>query len=364
MPLSHFQPEHYARQLQAKQQRLLAMLQPHGIDHCDVFASEPQHYRMRAEFRIWHEGDDCHYVMFRPEAPATPVRIDRFPVACETIDRLMPQLLPALRSNALLKTRLYAVEFLASSQGACLVTLIYHKPIDDAWATAAATLAAQFGIGIVGRSRGRRLVIGQDWVDECLHINGRDWHWRQPEGAFTQPNAGTNRQMLGWACDMAGGIGGDLLELYCGIGNFTLPLSTQFRQVLATEVNKAACRAAAHNLARNGVHNVAMARLSSEEITQALQGVRPFRRLAAIDLAAYDFHCLLVDPPRAGLDPATRSLACGFPHILYVSCNPDTLLRDATALAATHRIRQAALFDQFPYTHHMECGLWLEQRHG
>ena len=71
---------------------------------------------------------------------------------------------------------------------------------------------------------------------------------------------------------------------------------------------------------------------------------------------------LFVDPPRAGLDAPTVALARGFDHILYISCNPQTLRDNVEALHATHRIAAAAAFDQFPYTHHLECGLLLQRR--
>ncbi len=69
-----------------------------------------------------------------------------------------------------------------------------------------------------------------------------------------------------------------------------------------------------------------------------------------------------MDPPRAGLDDGTIALAKDFDNILYISCNPETLRANVAALSATHRIAAAAAFDQFPYTHHLECGLLLQRR--
>ena len=65
---------------------------------------------------------------------------------------------------------------------------------------------------------------------------------------------------------------------------------------------------------------------------------------------------------RAGLDPATVELARGFDRILYISCNQETLRDNVLALAATHLIAASAVFDQFPYTHHLECGVVLVRR--
>ena len=105
-------------------------------------------------------------------------------------------------------------------------------------------------------------------------MNAEYYHFKQPEQAFTQPNASVNEAMLSWAVKQIPASDTDLLELYCGIGNFTIPLSANYRRVLATEVSKVATRAAVENLDLNGVTNVAFARLSAEEMTQALTGTR------------------------------------------------------------------------------------------
>ena len=166
--------------------------------------------------------------------------------------------------------------------------------------------------------------------------------------------------MLDWATAQAGSDA-DLLELYCGNGNFTLPLAAHYRKVLATEVSKSGIRALRENLSANDITNIAVARLSAEELGVALRGERPFRRLQqdGITLAAYAFDTVFVDPPRAGIDAATLALIARYPRILYISCNPETLAANLRTLCATHRIRACALFDQFPFTPHIESGVLL-----
>ena len=168
--------------------------------------------------------------------------------------------------------------------------------------------------------------------------------------------------MLGWAYEVLGERQDDLLELYCGNGNFTLPLATRVRKVLATEISKSSVNAALANLEGNGVDNVCLVRLSAEELTEALNEVRPFRRLAGIDLKSYEFGSVFVDPPRAGMDEGTCELTRRFDRILYISCNPETLAANIAQLSDTHKVSRCALFDQFPYTHHMESGVLLERR--
>ena len=365
MPLSTFQPDRYHDLLQAKQQHLAELLQPFYQGPLAIHDSPPVGFRMRAEFRFWQDGDDGWYAMFPKGQPDSPQRIDNFPVAAAQINRLMQAVRDAVLQQPLLKQRLFQVEFLCSQKGEALVTLIYHRPLDDAWQAEATALASRLGCHIIGRSRRQKRVIGQDYIDETLQVMGRSLHYRQHEGSFTQPNAAVNEKMLAWACRQAGDSSGrDLLELYCGNGNFTVALADRFRRVLATEISKTSVQAARHNFVANGINNVQIARMSSEEFTIALNGERRFRRLddEGIVLAEHDFSTVLVDPPRAGLDDGTLALLARFERIIYISCNPHTLVANLAQLAGSHQVLAAALFDQFPYTDHIETGVVLEKR--
>lgn len=350
-----------ARQLAVKQQRLREMLAAFGAPEPEVFPSPPIHYRQRAEFRVGFDGTALHYLMFAGKHSREAVRLTRFPVASRRINALMDGLSAALGEAATLRERLWQVEFLDTLAGESLLTLIYHRRLDEGWEVAARELATALGVQVIGRSRGQRIVLQRDWVTERLTVGGRTLEYRQPEGCFTQPNAEVNRAMLGWAEAACEGSGGDLLELYCGIGNFTAAVGRHFGRVLATEIGAAATAAARHNLEVNGVHGAFIARLSAAEAASAIARERPYRRLGGFDLEGFRPTTLLVDPPRAGLDPATLGLAQGFPRIVYVSCNPASLCENLRVLGDHFRIRRAALFDQFPYTDHMECGILLER---
>jgi tRNA (uracil-5-)-methyltransferase len=364
MPLQNFDPAGYPASLAAKRLRVEQVFSQFSAPPPAVFASPTQAYRMRAEFRIWHEGTETFYAMFRPGEPKTPIPISEFPIASTRIQQAMPILMAQINANETLRRKLFQVEFLSTLSGELLITLIYHRALGDDWLTQAQPLEALLGAHIIGRSRKKRLLLSQDYVDEVLPLASGNFHYRQFEQGFTQPNAQVNIAMINWACDMAQQLEGDLLELYCGNGNFTLPLSHQFRQVLATEVAKSSIRAAQHNRSANNIANLEFVRLSAEEAGQALQGVRPFRRLAqlAIPLADYQFSTIFVDPPRAGLDPQTEALVSEFDNIIYISCNPSTLANNLAAITRSHQLQNLALFDQFPYTNHIECGAFLSRR--
>ncbi|MEX2962255.1 tRNA (uridine(54)-C5)-methyltransferase TrmA [Microbulbifer sp. TYP-18] len=362
MALHRLNTDHYASQLEQKAARLRDAYRRFTNLAPEIHPSPPIHYRLRAEFKIWHEKRKAHYAMYRPGEYKQPFVIEEFQVGSLLMNQLMPQVMAAVNNSETLRQRLFSAEFLTTLSGDALVTLIYHKKLDQSWEAEARALQNQLGFPVLGRSRKQKLVLERDYVTEKLQIGDRSYEYKQVEGSFTQPNGAVCRSMIGWTKDVCSGSEGDLLELYCGNGNFTIPLCEHFTRVLATEISKVSVLAAQENIRANGVTNLAVARLSSEELTQAIDKVRPFRRLRDIDLDNYDFSTVLVDPPRAGLDRDTCAMLARFPRILYISCNPETQLENLERLSGTHRIARFALFDQFPYTDHTETGLLLVRK--
>lgn len=366
MTPEHLPVEQYDAQLAEKVSRLQAMMAPFAAPVPEVFASAPSHYRMRAEFRIWHDGDDLYHIIFDQQT-LKRIRVDTFPAACELINQLMVEVLDSVRDIEILRQKLFQVDYLATRSGEAIISLLYHRKLDDAWRAKAEALrdalrAKGFNVHLIGRATKTKIMFDRDHIDECLRVSGRNIIYRQVENSFTQPNADVNIHMLEWALNATEGSRGDLLELYCGNGNFSLALARNFRRVLATEIAKPSVAAAQYNIAANHIDNVQIIRMSAEEFTQAMNGVRSFRRLEGIDLSNYQCETIFVDPPRSGLDDDALAMVQAYPRILYISCNPQTLCQNLEKLSVTHEVRRLALFDQFPYTHHMECGVLLTRR--
>lgn len=367
MAIPTVDPARYDEQLAEKQAYVESTFAAFDTPALEVYPSPPSHYRQRCEFRIWHEEDDLFYAMFEvdPENPKNKrvIRLDQFPVASAHINELMPKLRDAFLASDELRCRLFQVEFLTTLSGQALVTLIYHRPLGDAWEAEARALEKALDIMIIGRSRKQRLVLTQDHVWERLTVNGRTLHYQQVENSFTQPNAHICQTMLSWAKEATQGRQTeDLVELYCGNGNFTIALAENFSRVLATEISRTSVASANVNLEANGVTNAHVARMSAEEFALALKGEKEGRRVAEMALDEYDFSTVLVDPPRAGLDEQSCHQISEYAQIVYISCNPATLAENLTLLTKTHDIERFALFDQFPFTHHCECGVLLTRR--
>lgn len=358
--------DQYDAQLAEKVSRLQTMMTPFTTPDVEVFRSPVSHYRMRAEFRIWHDGDDLYHIIF-DQTTKQRIRVDSFPAASELINQMMPRLMAAIRDNQVLRFKLFQIDYLSTLSNQIVISLLYHRKLEEEWHAAASTLRDQlraegFDVQLIGRATKTKICLDRDYVDERLPVAGKELIYRQVENSFTQPNAAMNIQMLEWALDVTQQSRGDLLELYCGNGNFSLALARNFRRVLATEIAKPSVASAQYNIAVNQIDNVQIIRMAAEEFTQAMNGVRSFNRLEGIDLSSYQCETIFVDPPRSGLDDETVKMVQAYPRILYISCNPQTLCDNLAALSGTHQIERLALFDQFPYTHHMECGVLLRRK--
>jgi tRNA (uracil-5-)-methyltransferase len=333
-------------------------------DDISIIKSSDGLFRNRAEFRIWkifNEDDSftLNYAMNDINKKILPIK--SCSIVSIAISELMPNLIDQLTVNKNLNFKLFSIEFLSSTTKDILVTLIYHRKLDENWQQLAKKLENKLNIKVIGRSRKQKVIASEDFISEELSINNTKYKFQYKEGGFTQPNQKVNEQMIEWVLSNIKS-GGDLCELYCGGGNFTIPLSKEFDKVLATEISKTSIRSAKLNCELNNILNIEFIRMSSKEFAEARNKVRKFTRLKDIDLDGYNFSTIFLDPPRAGLDETTTELSKEFDQIIYISCNPRTLKRDLDILTLTHTIQSFALFDQFAYSNHIESGVVLTKK--
>jgi 23S rRNA (uracil1939-C5)-methyltransferase len=171
---------------------------------------------------------------------------------------------------------------------------------------------------------------------------------------FTQVNAGINRRMLSRAMALLEpGPDDRVLDLFCGLGNFTLPIATRAGFVTGVEGVAEMVARGQENAARNGLGNVSFhcadLAASHEQYAWLQDG----------------YNKVLLDPPRSGAMEIIPALVVIRPaRIVYVSCNPATLARDAELLAAEgYRLMSAGAMDMFPHTSHVEAmALFTDER--
>lgn len=165
-------------------------------------------------------------------------------------------------------------------------------------------------------------------------------------GAFFQANTAV-AGLLVEAVLAALALHGDeqVLDLYCGVGLFTVPAGQRCRAIWGVEENPAAVADALENTERAGV----AATIVEASVVEALQ---------SDELASVAWDAVIADPPRTGLEPGAVSALCALrpARIVYVSCEPATLARDARLLCdGGYRLHSVQPFDMFPQTHHVEC---------
>jgi 23S rRNA (uracil1939-C5)-methyltransferase len=216
--------------------------------------------------------------------------------------------------------------FLTSDESACERLVSGNNPIN----------------GLIVLARAGRKVYGRTLI--TVNLQG-DLTLQVDADVFTQVNATGNRQMLDQL--LAAGHFHErdqVLELYCGAGNFTLPMAHQVKQIVAVEGSRAAIA--------NGKLNAQNYRLDNIDWLCAAvpQAVAQFKRQRR------KFSKIVLDPPRTGAKGIEADLAAlGAETILYVSCNPTTLARDLAALSKFgYKLSAVQPMDFFPHTFHVE----------
>ena len=189
-------------------------------------------------------------------------------------------------------------------------------------------------------SEDQQKALGRD----LLRYRTRGAEYQVSAGSFFQTNRYLVDTMVALATD--GRTGGYALDLYSGVGLFTLPLSQTFREVAAVEVAPFSF----HDLRANSPSNAKGYRVKVEDFLVNLASVT----------TRFDY--IILDPPRGGLgeQPAKLLSALEAPLITYVSCDPATLARDLKVLvAAGYRVDALHLLDLFPQTFHIETAVQL-----
>jgi 23S rRNA (uracil1939-C5)-methyltransferase len=170
---------------------------------------------------------------------------------------------------------------------------------------------------------------------------------------FTQVNAGINRRMVKLALDLLDPQPGErVLDLFCGLGNFTLPLATRAGEVVGVEGVQAMADRGMENAGRNGLANVSF---YAQDLTADFSQ-QPWARQG--------FERILIDPPRSGAAEVVQYLPkFKAKRVVYVSCNPATLARDAGLMKeGGYRLTQAGVMDMFPHTTHVESIAVFEKK--
>ena len=326
-----------------KFQKATSLIQEYYKNDIVVNLSPPNGYRSRCEFGY----KNGFYTMYSSEGKI--LFLDTFAVARPSIQNLMPKLLDEINNSYDLKNKLFQINFRTNRKNKILVSLIYHKLLDDEMKCSANKISNKLNININLRSKNNLYSTHNDLLDD--EIENSETLLFQTDQSFYQPNHFHMPEMIDKAMTFIKDPR-DLLELYCGSGTFTLPLRKVFNKIFASENNRQSIRCLNQSISKQNIKNVFYARLSAEEVSELFEG-RIFNRMKDIDINDFNFSHILVDPPRAGLDSNVINLIKNFKNIIYISCNYETYIRDIDSLK-DYKIQNIEIFDQFPNTNHLE----------
>ena len=122
----------------------------------DFFKSPHKAYRYRAEFGLLKEKDEYFYSMTKD---AKKVAISSFPISSQKIQNIMTLLLIKIQNNPIISHKLFQIEFQSSRNDEAMVSLIYHKELEDEWSEMASNISNELDISIIGRSKNRKIIL-------------------------------------------------------------------------------------------------------------------------------------------------------------------------------------------------------------
>lgn len=352
-----------AHQIHAKQHTLIENLE--RIGHVSPEAVLPPlvdaawGYRRKGRFSVRRvEKKGRTLVGFRERDPRYVAELSE----CHTVVPAIGErigALAALVDSLRARSAIPQIEFIVGDEGSdhCGVALVFRhlEPLGDADLAALETFAREHRFAVFLQPGGIDSVHPLWPADPQLAFRLPRWDvtlgFRPLD--FIQVNAGLNEHMIARTLELLDVQPDDrVLDLFCGLGNFTLPLARVAREVVGVEGDAGLVARARENATRNGLDN---ARFHAADLAQDLRG-EPWMRAG--------FDRLLLDPPRSGADVVLRQLPLeGLRRIVYVSCHPASLARDAGYLVRERgwKLRSAGVMDMFPHTAHVESIAMFER---
>ncbi|MBS9402177.1 23S rRNA (uracil(1939)-C(5))-methyltransferase RlmD [Halomonas sp. TRM85114] len=340
---------------------LQEMLSRQGIELTEaptLIATDDQHYRRRARLGVKVDAEGRVHLGFRARRSQRLVDISDCTILVPSLNVLLGPLHDQVATLEAPR-QLGHLELLESDQGVVLVLRQLKEHAADARRWQA--FAEMHGLHIV-RWLGRDTPV-LDWLTLPPALTYRlpgpgpgtgpsdELTLGFAPGDFLQANAAVNRRLIETAMVWLGNIDGrSWLDLFAGVGNFSVSLAARGAIVTAVEGNVSMVERLADNARINGLDVVSrQADLTQTSTIEAL-------------LSEYAPEAVLLDPPRAGAERVCQTLVeHPVARILYVACDPATLSRDAARLVhGGYRIVHAAVADMFVHTSHLESMLLLE----
>ncbi|MCE2026952.1 23S rRNA (uracil(1939)-C(5))-methyltransferase RlmD [Sessilibacter corallicola] len=342
-------------QLQFKQDNLLQSLKKHaGIEPrvtLDPLTDQSSRYRNRAKFSVWFDKNKQRVIGFREKSSKNIVGIQTCSVLNQRIDDAFQVIKQWAESQSVL-SRIDQIDITDDNSRLALI-LSYSKSINDqdlqVLTEGLESLGFETDVWLKNRSQMSLYQSSQISPEYTVKMPNLGLELLFSPSDFIQANQGMNEAMVSQAVELlcAGMKNPDtanVLDLFCGIGNFSIALAQKVGSVVGVELHEEMVAKAEVNAQRSGTDNASFvaADLHAAESPTWLKG---------------QFQGVLLDPPRAGAKNTMALIEKLQPEsLVYVSCNPATLIRDAKALQQFgYQLDSLGLIDMFAYTHHSEA---------
>jgi len=347
----------HSRQLEIKQRNLAQLLEKFAgcqpQQWAPALADSPWHYRRVCRLGVQYDPALQRLTLgFRQRRTNRLVAIGSCSILAQPLQSLLAplsELLAGLRPKPLGHVELYGGEF-----GVALL-LRYLVPLTAMEQAALRRFAEVYDCRIFVQLGGDAVL---DWDGKGpLHYRVLGERVDFLPGDFIQVNEQINELMVAQALEWLQLDDSDrVLDLFCGLGNFSLPIARRVASVAAMEGVEAMVARGRANAARNGLDSIAFSCLDLSDSRQWPEH--------AFSGGSHGFNKVLLDPARAGAAAMMEPLARLNPErIVYVSCNPGTLVRDAAILIEQgFKISRLGVIDMFPQTAHMESMALFERR--
>ena len=269
---------------------------------------------------------------------------------CHVLDKRVAALLPQLTAMvSSLESREHIPQIeVACGDHVCALVFRHMVPLGSADLAILRAFALVHGIAVLLQPGGPESVHCLEPVQVRLDFALPDYGLTLEFGPsdFIQVNAGLNQAMIAHALQLLQPVQSDVvLDLFCGLGNFTLPMARSAGKVVGVEGDAELVGKARHNAVSNGIKNV---EFHVADLTADMSSAGWLR---------HPYNKILIDPPRSGAEEMlTLIAATGASRLVYVSCHPASLARDAGILVHDHgfKLLAAGVMDMFPHTAHVE----------
>lgn len=315
-----------------------------------IAASEGEFgYRSRVQFKCYNTANGFETGFYRPRSRYV-VGVDSCPILRPELNELMSQLRSCL-TGARFASKIPQIDMAVDADGKRVATVHYLGGDERALVEHLRRFSGEADLLIQLGAKAARTIVSGDGI-LTIEVDEPPMRLSYQAGSFAQINLEQNRRMVSEVMSLLSWTGKEtVVDLYCGMGNFSLPLARRAGRVVGIEESASSIEMAKINAQKNDIENISFVCANAEDSMVNI-------------LAQSPPEVLVLDPPRSGAFGVIKKIAnSAINHIIYVSCDPQTLARDLECLVHNgYDLISSIPVDMFPQTYHCESISYLKRK--